>query len=60
MIHHLKVEDFDTWKAYFDEDPVGRKQAAKGHSMLRSARSRTRPRSGIVSSLPARSPRPRC
>lgn len=36
MIHHLKVEDFDTWKAYFDEDPVGRKQAAKGHSMLRS------------------------
>ena len=36
MVHHLKVEDFDTWKGFFDEDPVGRKQAAKGHSMLRS------------------------
>jgi hypothetical protein len=36
MVHHLKVDDFDTWKQFFDEDPVGRKQAAKGHSMLRS------------------------
>jgi hypothetical protein len=36
MVHHLKVEDFDTWKQLFDEDPVGRKQAAKGHIMLRS------------------------
>jgi hypothetical protein len=36
MVHHLKVDDFDTWKQYFDEDPVGRKQAATGHSMLRS------------------------
>jgi hypothetical protein len=36
MVHHLKVHDFDTWKQFFDEDPVGRKQAAKGHSMLRS------------------------
>jgi hypothetical protein len=36
MVHHLKVHDFDTWKQVFDEDPVGRKQAAKGHSMLRS------------------------
>ena len=36
MVHHLKVEDFDTWKGFFDEDPVGRKQAAKGHTMLRS------------------------
>jgi hypothetical protein len=36
MVHHLKVDDFDTWKQVFDEDPVGRKQAAKGHSMLRS------------------------
>ena len=36
MVHHLKIDDFDTWKPFFDEDPVGRKQAAKGHSMLRS------------------------
>ncbi len=36
MVHHLKVDDFDAWKQLFDEDPVGRKQAAKGHIMLRS------------------------
>ncbi len=35
MVHHLKVKDFDTWKRFFDEDPVGRKQAAIGHTMLR-------------------------
>lgn len=36
MVHHLKVADFDTWKQFFDKDPVGRKQAAaKGHTMLR-------------------------
>jgi len=35
MVHHLKVEDFDTWKRFFDEDPVGRKQAATGHTMSR-------------------------
>ena len=35
MVHHLKVDDFDTWKSLFDSDPVGRKQAAKGHVMLR-------------------------
>lgn len=36
MVHHLKVEDFDTWKQFFDEDPVGRKQAAAtGHTMFR-------------------------
>ena len=31
-----KVADFDAWKQLFDEDPVGHKQARKGHSMLRS------------------------
>lgn len=36
MVHHLKVDDFDAWKQLFDEDPVGRLQAAKGHTMLRS------------------------
>jgi hypothetical protein len=37
MVHHLKVDDFDTWKGFFDEDPVGRKQTATGHVMLRGA-----------------------
>lgn len=27
--------DFDAWKQQFDSDPLGRKQVAKGHSMLR-------------------------
>jgi len=36
MVHHIRVEDFDTWKQLFDSDPVGRKQSAKGHVMLRS------------------------
>jgi hypothetical protein len=36
MVHQLKVEDFDAFKSLFDSDPVGRKQAAKGHLMLRS------------------------
>ena len=35
MIHHLKLDDFETWKSLFDADPVGRKQAAKSHVMLR-------------------------
>jgi len=36
MVHQLKIDDFDTWKPFFDADPVGRKEAAKGHVMLRS------------------------
>ena len=36
MVHHLKVNDFDDFKSLFDSDPAGRKQAAKGHLMLRS------------------------
>jgi hypothetical protein len=27
--------DFDAWKKQFDSDPLGRKQVAKGHTMLR-------------------------
>ncbi len=27
--------DFDAFKAQFDSDPLGRKQVAKGHTMLR-------------------------
>jgi len=34
MVHHIKV-DFDEFKSRFDADPVGRKQVAKGHVMLR-------------------------
>jgi hypothetical protein len=22
MVHHLKIDDFDSWKQFFDEDPV--------------------------------------
>ena len=36
MVHQLKVDDFGAFKSLFDSDPVGRKQAAKGHLMLRS------------------------
>ena len=36
MVHHPKFDDFDDFKSLFDADPVGRKQAAKGHLMLRS------------------------
>ena len=36
MVHHLKVDGFDDFKSMFDADPAGRKQAAKGHLMLRS------------------------
>ena len=36
MVHHLKVDDFDEFKSLFDSDPVGCKQAATGHLMLRS------------------------
>jgi hypothetical protein len=27
--------DFETWKQGFDSDPLGRKQVAKGHTLLR-------------------------
>ena len=27
--------DFDAWKRQFDSDPLGRRQVAKGHSLLR-------------------------
>lgn len=35
MILHLETDDFDTWKPFFDADPVGRRQTASGHVMLR-------------------------
>jgi hypothetical protein len=35
MVLHLDTGDFDTWKGFFDQDPVGRRETAKGHVMLR-------------------------
>jgi hypothetical protein len=35
MVLHLETDDFDAWKPMFDEDPVDRRQTAKGHVMLR-------------------------
>jgi hypothetical protein len=29
--------DFDAWKQQFDSDPLGRKQVAKGHVLMRGA-----------------------
>jgi hypothetical protein len=40
MVHHLKIDDFDSWKSLFDADPVGRKEAATGHIMLRGVDNR--------------------
>jgi hypothetical protein len=28
--------DFDAWKQRFDSDPLGRRQVAKGHTILRA------------------------
>lgn len=37
LLAHFDVGDFDTWKREtFDADPVGRRQAAKGHLISRS------------------------
>jgi hypothetical protein len=37
MLLHLETDDFDTWKGFFDSDPVGRQEVAKGHVLLRGA-----------------------
>jgi hypothetical protein len=31
MLLHLEVDDYDTWKRMFDDDPAGRRKIAKGH-----------------------------
>src|SRR5262249_36372864 len=37
MVGHFDVgDDFATWKAFFDSDPAGRKDVAKGHIVSRS------------------------
>ena len=35
IVYQLQIDDFGTWKASFDEDPIGRKQAARSHIILR-------------------------
>jgi hypothetical protein len=37
MVMNFEVDDYDTWKAMFDEDPAGRKQSgATGHVVSRA------------------------
>jgi hypothetical protein len=35
MIMQFETDDFDGWKKMFDSDPAGRREAAKGHVILR-------------------------
>ena len=35
MLTRIKVEDYDAWKAMFDSDPVGARETATGHRILR-------------------------
>jgi hypothetical protein len=37
LLAHFELDDYDTWKRErFDQDPAGRKQAAKGHQIFRA------------------------
>jgi len=37
MVMNFEVDDYDTWKAMFDEDPAGRRQSgATGHVVSRA------------------------
>ncbi len=35
MLTRIDVDDYDAWKARFDSDPAGARQAARGHRLLR-------------------------
>ena len=37
LMSRFDVGDYDAWKQTFDADPGGRRQAAKGHRIFRSA-----------------------
>jgi hypothetical protein len=38
LLARFRVDDYDTWKRErFDVDPAGRRQAARGHRILRTA-----------------------
>jgi hypothetical protein len=36
MFSRFGVGDYDEWKGFFDSDPVGRKEAAKGHALYQA------------------------
>ena len=36
LVANFDVGDYDSWKEMFDSDPAGRKQAAKGHRIMRN------------------------
>ena len=36
MVGVFKTDDYEDWKRMFDSDPVGRKEVAKGHRVMRS------------------------
>jgi hypothetical protein len=36
MVGVFRTSDYESWKRMFDSDPAGRKQAAKGHRVMRS------------------------
>jgi hypothetical protein len=36
MMTRIRVQDFDSWKAIFDGDPPGARQAAAGHRLYRA------------------------
>jgi hypothetical protein len=36
MVGVFRTDDYEDWKRMFDSDPVGRKQAARGHRVMRS------------------------
>ena len=37
MLTRIHVDDYDAWKAMFDDDTPGAREHAKGHRILRSA-----------------------
>ncbi|HMJ03596.1 MAG TPA: hypothetical protein VK506_11670 [Conexibacter sp.] len=37
MMTRVHVDDYDAWKAMFDEDPPGVRAAATGHRLFRTA-----------------------
>lgn len=36
MVGVFRTDDYEDWKRMFDSDPVGRRQVAKGHRVMRS------------------------
>jgi hypothetical protein len=36
MVGVFRTDDYEDWKRMFDSDPVGRKEVAKGHRVMRS------------------------